>query len=525
MGAAAVALAAFGPLGSPAAQAAPAMPRPVGALAWGACEDVGLLAAGAECAMLRVPMNWDKPGEETVSLAVSRVRATGNRLGVMLSNPGGPGGSGRGMPAYMPGAVPRDVGLRYDWIGFDPRGVGDSRPALSCDKDYLRGPRPVYRPADPTKYSPNELAWIARTKKYAKACGLRNGKLLEHVRSADTIRDMEAIRVALGEDRISYYGFSYGTFLGQAYATAYPNRVRRMVLDGNLPPNYPGYGDGGLAQMTSFQYVLGQFFGWIAEHSKVYMLGSTAEEVVATYERTKRELSAQPIGEFGSAELDDVFLRAGYSERLWPGVATAFAQLHAGNAATMLGQYRRANTPGDDNSFAAFNATFCTDGPFPTDYAKVRADGFEIAKIAPLPAWGGFWYSAPCTWWPVKPGKPLAVDGAGLAKANIKILLLNATRDGATPFKGAIAARGEFPTAVLVAEVGATTHSGSLQGNECVDGYVADYLDTGALPRRLSGNRADADCDRSPRPEPTPTGAGIPAALALPNTGTNWRTR
>lgn len=524
----AVAAAALSTVSS-SARAAPSAPRPDGDLSWGACKDIGLLASGAECATLRVPMNWDEPGNAYVYLALSRVRATQDRQGVILSNPGGPGGSGLGMPGYLPGAVPREVGLRYDWVGFDPRGVGASRPALSCEPDYLKGPRPAYRPAEQATRAPNELAWIARTKKYAKTCGSRNGTLLEHVRTADTIRDLEAIRVALGEDRISYYGFSYGTFIGQAYASAYPNRVRRMVLDGNLPPTYPGYGDGGRAQMTSFQYVLGQFFGWIAQNADVYHLGKTAEEVVATYEKAQRELAAKPIGEFGSAELDDVFLRAGYSERLWPNVAAAFADLRAGNSSPMQGQYRRANTPGDDNSFAAFNATFCTDGPFPTDYAKVRTDAFDIAKIAPLPSWGGFWYSAPCTWWPAKPGKPLIVDGAGLEKAKTKILLLNATRDGATPFQGALAVRKEFPTAVLVAEVGATTHSGSLQGNECVDEYVAGYLSDGTLPRRLSGNRADADCDRTPLPAPTaPIGQGVPAALPflnLAHAGTDWRIR
>ncbi|MGH7534510.1 MAG: alpha/beta fold hydrolase, partial [Gemmatimonadales bacterium] len=286
------------------AQAAPSMPRTAGALSWGPCKDVGLLAAGAECATLKVPLDWDEPSNTTVSLALSRVRATRDRQGVMLSNPGGPGGSGLGMPGYLPGAVPRGVGLRYDWIGFDPRGVGSSRPALSCEPDYLKGPRPDYRPAERAPRAPNELAWIARTRKYAKTCGSRNGRLLEHVRTADTIRDIEAIRVALGEDRIGYYGFSYGTFIGQAYATMYPNRVRRMVLDGNLPPNYPGYGDGGRAQMASFQYVLGQFFGWIAQNAEVYGLGKTAGEVVAAYEKTHRELAVKPVGEFGSAELD-----------------------------------------------------------------------------------------------------------------------------------------------------------------------------------------------------------------------------
>jgi pimeloyl-ACP methyl ester carboxylesterase len=524
----AAALAGLGAVaGGGTAQAAPSVPRPAGSLSWGACEDVGLLAAGAQCASLKVPMNWDKPDGKTVTLALSRVKATENRQGVMLTNPGGPGGSGLGMPGYLPGQVPRGIGLQYDWIGFDPRGVGASRPALSCDPDYLKGPRPAYRPARKTGRAPNEAAWISRSKTYVKACAKKNGDLLAHVRTVDTLRDMEAIRKALGEDRINYYGFSYGTFIGQAYATAYPNRVRRMVLDGNVPPNYPGYGDGGRAQMTSFQQVIQEFFGWVAKYDAVYRLGDDPEEVVATYLSLQNDLVTSPRGEVGPAELDDVLLRAGYVERMWPTVADALAKLKSGNPSAMDRLYLQANTPGDDNSFATFNATFCTDGEFPTDYRKVRADGFDIAEIAPLAAWGGFWYSAPCTWWPVKPGKEFVVDGSKLAARGVKILLINATRDGATPFSGALAVRKEFPTSVLIAEVGATTHSGSLQGNECIDNHIADYLADGTLPRRLSANRADADCARGPLPEPSATSTGVPVTIPsldwLP--ATYWRSR
>ncbi|MGQ0845233.1 MAG: alpha/beta hydrolase [Sporichthyaceae bacterium] len=514
VGAAAVAVAgaALGPVVATAAQAAPAESRPEGKIAWGACEDVNLLTAGAECAMLPVPLDWAKPDGKSIWLALSRVKATGNRQGVMLTNPGGPGGSGRWMPTYLPGAVPREVGLTYDWIGFDPRGVGASRPALSCEPDYLKGPRPAYRPAEKTGRAPNERAWISRTKAYAKACAVRNGDLLRHVRTADTVKDMDAIRAALGEERINFYGMSYGTFLGQTYATAYPGRVRRMVLDGNVPPDYSGYGDGGRAQMTSFQFVIREFFAWMARYDSTYHLGTTADEVAAAYGELQAKLGAQPVGEVGAAELDDVFLRAGYAERLWPTVADAFADARMGDTSALERQYRQANSPGDDNAFAAFNATFCTDGPFPTDYAKVRQDGYDIAEIAPLPAWGGFWFSAPCTWWPVEPGKPLVVDGQRLAATDTRILLINATRDGATPFSGALAVRKEFPTAVLVAEQGATTHSGSLSGNACIDKYVADYLADGTLPRRLSGNRSDADCARTPVPKPANLNRAVPVA-------------
>jgi pimeloyl-ACP methyl ester carboxylesterase len=331
---------------------------------------------------------------------------------------------------------------------------------------------------------------------------------------------MDAIRAALNENRLNYYGFSYGTFLGQAYATMFPTHLGRMVLDGNVPPTYPGYGDGGRAQMTAFQYVLGKFFEWIAQHDRSYHLGSTQAAVIATYTKVENELIAAPVDSIGPAEWDDVFLVAGYAESRWPSVAEAFADWVAGRPAAIESQYREADHPGDDNAFAAFNATYCTDGPFPTDYAKVRADGFSIAAVAPLAAWGGFWFSAPCTWWPVASGPPLQVDGHNPALLATPILLINATHDGATPFAGALAVRRAFPTSALIAEVDATTHAGSLQGNSCVDDRIADYLATGKLPTRLPGDRADLECPRIPWPQPSDSGVpGSAAIVSLPTGG------
>jgi pimeloyl-ACP methyl ester carboxylesterase len=493
-------------------------------ISWGPCQDTVLIQAGAQCATLDVPIDWANPAAGMEHLALSRVAATHNRQGVMLANPGGPGASGLELPAFLPGAVPRDIGHTYDWIGFDPRGVGASTPAVSCDPNYLAGPRPAYKPATEAQESPNEKTWILRTKKYAKTCAEKNGALLAHMHTTDTIRDMDAIRVALGEQKLNYYGFSYGTFIGQAYATLHPANVGRMVLDGNVPPNYPGYGDGGRAQMAAFQNVIQRFFGWIAAHDAVYHLGTTAAAVNAAYDRIEAQLTTAPVGKIGPAEWDDVFLVAGYAESRWPGLAAAMADWSTGNRAAIESLYTQTDTPGDDNSFAAFNATFCTDGPFPTDYRKVRADGFAIARVAPVPSWGGFWFSAPCTWWPVKPAPALKIDGRLLSLLHTPILLINATEDGATPFAGALAVRREFPSSALVAEVGATTHAGSLQGNGCVDNHIADYLENGTLPARVNGDQADATCARKPLPEPSVFNRAAPAetSVALPplNNGT-----
>jgi pimeloyl-ACP methyl ester carboxylesterase len=471
-----------------------------GAISWGRCQDPDLRAAGAKCGFLDVPLDWRKPTGTTISIAVSRIRATkGPRQGVLITNPGGPGATGLALPAYLLPEVPNGAGKTYDWIGFDPRGVGDSRPALSCRPDYWNAPRPAYEPAMEAARSPNERRWIARSKKYAAACA-DNGDLLRHVRTVDTIRDLEALRIALGVKRISFYGFSYGTYLGQLYASRYPDRVRRMVLDGNVPPSYPGYGDGGRAQAAAFELVMDEFFAWVARHSSVYGLGLRRTDVQAAYYDELAKLTAQPVRGIGAAEWTNVIQLAGFAEYLWPAVADAFADWRSGKRGSVRELYDFAGEPGDDNSYAAFLGTVCTDAPFPRHYAQIRQDAFATAEHAPFEAWTNLWFAAPCTFWPTAPGRAPRIDGSRL---NVPILLIHATGDGVAPYAGALALRREFPTSVLIAELDATTHAGSLYGNACIDGAIAAYLADGTLPARRPEDGPDATCARIAVPEPS----------------------
>ncbi len=478
------------------ATAAPA----AGTISWGRCADRDLRDAGAKCGVLEVPLDWRNPTGTTITLAVSRIRATkGPRQGVLITNPGGPGVSGLALPAYLLPEVPDDAGATYDWIGFDPRGVGNSRPALSCRPNYWNSPRPAYEPASEAVRSPNERRWIARSKNYAAACQ-ENGDLLQHMRTVDTIRDLEALRIALGVKRISFYGFSYGTYLAQLYATRYPDRVKRMVLDGNVPPNYPGYGDGGRAQATAFERVMTEFFDWVADHDKAYGLGVRGSNVESAYYDELAKLTAQPVRGIGAAEWTNVIQLAGFAEYLWPEVADAFADWRSGKRGSVRALYEFAGEPGDDNSYAAFLATVCTDAPFPRSYPQIRKDAFATAKQAPFEAWTNAWFAAPCTFWPTAAGRAPRVDGS---KLQVPILLIHATGDGVAPYTGALAVRREFPTAALIAEVGATTHAGSLYGNSCIDSAIARYLVNGALPDRRAEDGADATCSRLPVPVPS----------------------
>ena len=239
----------------------------VGSITWGACTSPTLVAFGAECGMLSVPLDYARPSGAKIQLAVSRVVHTSpdeDYQGIMLVNPGGPGGSGL-IYSVLGAFVPGDVGSTYDWIGFDPRGVGDSVPALSCDPDYTAGPRPPY---DPTTLR-IEFAWLVKSAKYAIDCARNGGFLLGHLKTTDTVADMDAIRQSLGADKMNFYGFSYGTYLGQVYATLHPDLVRRMVLDSNVDPRTVWY-QANLDQDPAFEITINKFFDWVALHDDAY---------------------------------------------------------------------------------------------------------------------------------------------------------------------------------------------------------------------------------------------------------------
>ncbi len=513
----AAALSTLAPAGTAGAAEQAPMVRAATTIDFGGCDKFAIAGLGAECGYLSVPLNWSKPNGKKIKLAVSRVKSTAPAAkyqGVMLVNPGGPGGSGLAYSA-LKDRLPNGSGTGYDWIGFDPRGVGMSKPALSCISDFAAGVRPQYIPARKGKKpTASEKAWLVLSKKYATACGEKHGALLENMRTVDWVKDMDALRAALGAEKINFLGFSYGTYLGQVYATMYPARVRRMLLDGNVDPKQVWY-RAQLSQNRAFERTATAFFGWIAQHHSTYDLGITAKDVRAKYDAVMVELTKQRVDGIGANEWTDTFLRAQYAEFLWPDAADALASwVHKRNMDSANRAYRAALEP-DDNTFAVYNAVQCTDKKWPTKYAKWRKDAFATAADAPFMTWSNVWFNTACLYWPAKAGTPVTVNGA----AAPPILLLNSTLDGATPYAGALTARSLFPKARLIAENGSATHSGStLGGNACIDKRISDYLISGTLPARKAGTTTDVVCAASPKPEPglLPYGAAStePAAPA-----------
>ncbi len=483
------------------AEAAPTAVTAAPSITWKRCGDGRLRAVRAQCGMLAVPLNHADPGGRTIKIAVSRVKATApasRRQGPLLINPGGPGGRGLRMAASMFRDLPRSVSSTYDLIGFDPRGVGASRPSLRCKAKYAKGPRPAYRPTTGPSQAPgpNEQRWLARSKSYAAACAERYPNLLPFLRTEDAARDLDVLRQALGATKINYYGYSYGTYLGSVYATLFPTRTRRLVFDGVVDPRKVWYA-GQLAQDRAFEKGMRTFWGWVASHHGTYRLGRTAKAVAARHYSEERALKRRAVGQIGPAEWNDVFLSAGYAQFTWPRIARAWAAWERGSTRAIRGMYA-ADIADFDNGYGMYLAVQCTDVAWPSDYAAWRRDAIATVRTAKFETWGNVWFNAPCLYWRAPAGVPVAIDGSKTPS----LLLVSSTLDGATPYRGALYLRQLFRKSALVAQVGSTTHSDSLNGNRCVDAVVIRYLRSGSLPKRDGGSGADVRCRRSPLPRP-----------------------
>ena len=473
-------------------------------LRWSSCSLSGAQGVPMKCANLQVPVNYADPGGRKITLALSEVAATapvGQQQGDLLVNPGGPGASGRSLAAAVAQGLDPNVAADYNIIGFDPRGVGASVPALRCEPDFFSGVRANYIPANAAA----EQALINRAKAYAAGCEQRFGWLLPYMTTADVARDLDSIRVALRQQKINYYAFSYGTYLGQVYATMFPSRVRRMVLDSTVDPQGVWYQDN-IDQDYAFQGRMQAFFAWVARYDSSYHLGSTAAQVQQAWYKARNRLAAHPISGpsgplIGADELDDTFLLGGYDNTLWPGLAQALSAYLVQNSATaMISQYEQ-NGVQNENEFAVYNAVQCSDVNWPRDWAKWNSDTEQVYKTAPYQAWDNAWYNAACAFWPVKgPAQPMKIGASGLPG----ILMLQGTLDAATPYAGAQDAHKDLPTARMVVVQGGGNHGQSLESpaDSCVQSYLNNYLANGSLPGQ--SGLVSATC--APVPDPTPAG-------------------
>ena len=485
-------------------------PSQVSGIQWGPCtpgSDLDQL--GAQCGTLSVPLDYNHPSRGNIQLAVSKLEHTSDAAhyqGAILTNPGGPGGSGLDLSAILALVLDQEgysaAAADYDWIGFDPRGVGASQPSLTCNPNYFAGPRPNYTPSTRQLLS----FWENTSDGYGRDCAKTSPAqyaLLQNDTTIDTAKDMDSIRQALGQRQISYYGFSYGTYLGQVYSTLFPQNVRREILDSNVDPRGVWYQDN-FTQDVAFQRNIEIWFGWLAKYNSVYNLGNTEAQVARTFNKAQNALAASPAGgEVGPDEWADIFLEAGYYEQTWEDLGSLFSEWvnnpGPSSAADLVSAFESTDGVGDDNGYAGYLAVQCTDTAWPNSWSKIVRDNWFVNAVAPFETWGNAWFNGPCTNWPGRPDRPVQINGSRTNSA----LLIDETLDAATPFPGSLEVRKLFPHASLIAEPGGTSHADSLFGDACVDGSIADYLTTGALPARQRFAPWDKTCAPLPQPDPT----------------------
>ncbi|MFF3623857.1 alpha/beta fold hydrolase [Streptomyces sp. NPDC002467] len=496
-------------------------------LEFGACPAVEGLPGGVRCAGLRVPLDYARPDGPQIVLTVSRVPATGEggarRQGALVNNPGGPGASGMAFPLAAGLPEWRRVAAAYDFVGYAPRGVGRSAP-LSC-RDPAARTGPTQVPAVPSAAYKRQR--VAEARAYAEGCAQRAGAALPYYTTLTNARDLDVLRAALGEPRLTFMGGSYGTYLGAVYATLHPDRVRRMVFDSAVDPDPAGiWYRSQLGQATGFERRWHDFRSWVARHHSTYRLGATPAAVQASYERVREALARTPAGGgVGTGELQAAYLRAAYYDDVWPDRAAALAAFLRGDPTELVRQAapdpeRAAEA---ENATAVYTAVLCNDAPWPGEWAVWDRDGTALARTAPFETWANTFLNLPCAHWPVRERQRPVPVGEGRAAKLPRTLIVAAERDGATPYRGALELQRRLGgEAALVTEKGSGSHGVVGGRNDCVDRHVERYLLTGDTSPAENGG-ARVTC--APHPEPAPvslddrtasTRGATPGALLSP---------
>jgi pimeloyl-ACP methyl ester carboxylesterase len=437
-------------------------------------------SGGFSCATVQVPLDYSHPEAGTIGIAISRKPATDStrRIGSVLTNPGGPGASGI---QFLRGEVTAmaNLNMRFDLIGFDPRGIGQSAPVRCLD-----GPQEdAFNALDPVLDDPDEKqAGLDADKNFAAGCKQRSANLLPFVDTVSAARDMDMIRAALGDAKLTYLGFSYGTFLGQHYAHLFPTRVRALALDGVIDPTLSP-NDLLYAQLVGFEQNLQSFLAdcrarkTAASPCAYAQTGDPGSKLTALMQ----QLDKTPLV-VGSRSLTRGLAIIGvltplYDQSTWPYLDQALTQADRGNGTLLLrfsDLYLGRKADGTyDNQTDANTAVNCADRPVSADVATYDALGPQFTSASALfgPA---FQYSnLICAYWPVKAkGKvgPITADGAP------PILLVGGTGDPATPYAWAKAVNGVLTGSVLLTREGNghVSYDKSVCAKQLIDAYLID---------------------------------------------------
>ncbi|WP_432136918.1 MULTISPECIES: alpha/beta hydrolase [unclassified Streptomyces] len=469
---------------------------------WQDCPADWGLEKPIQCGWVTVPVDYAHPYGKQIKLAVDRIGNTGTpheRQGALVYNPGGPGGSGLYFPRRVTtgSAVWANVAKAYDFVGFDPRGVGHSAPISCADpQEFVKAPKADPVPDDEAdKRAQRKLA-----REYAEGCQERSGAMLPHMTTPNTARDLDVIRAALGERRLNFLGVSYGTYLGAVYGTLFPGHVRRMVVDSVVNPSREKiWYQANLDQDVAFETRWRDWQDWVAAHDATYHLGTTRDAVQAKWLDLRATAEAHPLGGVvGPAELIGFFQAAPYYDSAWKRVAAAFSKYVAGDPQPLIDAAAPdlSDTEGNiasENGNAVYTAVECTDAKWPRNWRTWDRDNTRLHRDHPFMTWANAWMNLPCATWPVKQRTPVDVRTRhGLPP----VLIVQSERDAATPYAGAVELHRRFQGSRLITEKGAGSHGVTGLVNSCVNSRVDAYLLNGTL------DTADVTCAPHATPQP-----------------------
>ena len=450
-------------------------------LSWSDC------GGGMQCTTAEAPLDWENPATDSIELALTRQVATGsNRLGSLLINPGGPGASGYDIVHdNVDFATSETLQASYDIVGFDPRGVGRSS-AISCYDD------PATLDAFLYDLAPGEIgsdAWVAALETaggdFADDCATYSGDLLGFVDTVSAARDLDLLRAILGDEKLNYLGYSYGTILGATFAELYPTKTGRIVLDGALDPESTSF-DVTKTQAAGFESALTAFLDDCADQSACPFTKGTDAALVDIRTLLDR-LDASPLRaadgrELSSSAFTTAIILPLYDEDNWTYLRDLFTAVNQGDAeyAFQLADAYNSRVDGEyiDNSLEARIAINCLDYGSAGELAEWRTQAEELAEIAPVFGPQFAYGETTCKNWPFGPKReygPIHATGSG------DILVVGTTNDPATPYVWSEALAEQLDAGQLITRKG-EGHTGYNKGNECVDSTVDDYFVSGNVP-------------------------------------------
>jgi pimeloyl-ACP methyl ester carboxylesterase len=449
-------------------------PATGGTLKWKSCSGDSL--DPLQCARLSVPFDYNNPSKGSFSLKLVKrpAKIRTQRVGSMLVNPGGPGFGGTDLPENADSYFSSTLIDTFDIIGWDPRGTGESTPSVECVDNYDE-----YFTNDPTPDNEAEhQALIDISKTFNAECEKKSGEILPYISTNATARDMDTIRAALGEEKITYFGFSYGSELGATWATMFPSTVRAAVFDGATDPT-SNYMQGGLDQAKGFETEFTKFLAQCSANAKCpFYNNGNAEDA---FDKLIKELDARPLVVSKDRALVNQAIaytavsQAMYSSTMWEELEIALADAQKGDGAGLLSlfdsYYQRTPDGKYGNELEAFNAILCLDDPGPTTVEETDSYIPQFLEAAPrlgISFTGGY----TCVFWPAKPDPRIEITGKGAGP----IIVVGTTGDAATPLASSrkMASALEDGRLIVVSE---DRHTG-YGANDCVVSAVDKYLIT-----------------------------------------------